>query len=158
MTAHAISKRLGIAVATASVLSLACLMSPVLAGDAGREGTANLVFDCTNYTGAAGSTCTATSSNFAEMPVGTVAYHIQPANIVAGLLDTNVVYDAGNGNRAIGHCTTDLVALTGLCRFTDGTGQLAGFEARFDVGSTGPAIFSVTGPYHFKDIRHFRES
>ena len=158
MTAHVTSKRLGLAVATASVLSLACLMSPVLAGDAGRAGTANLIFDCTNYTGAAGSTCTATSSNFAEMPVGTVAYHIQAANIVPGLLDTNVVYDAGNGNRAIGHCTTDLVSLTGLCQFTDGTGQLAGFEARFDVGSTAPAIFSVTGPYHFKDIHHLRDS
>ena len=158
MTAHVTSKRLGLAVATASVLSLACLMSPVLAGDAGREGTANLMADCSTYTGAAGSFCTVTSSNIAEMPVGTVAYHIQPANIVAGLLDTNVVYDAGNGNRAIGHCTTDLVSLTGLCQFTDGTGQLAGFEARINVAATTPPIYSATGPYRFKDIHHLRDS
>ena len=158
MTAHVTSKRLGLAVATASVLSLACSMSPVLADDTSRDGTGHLTFDCTEYNGSPGSPCTITSSNIPEIPVGTVVYHIQAANIVPNLLDTSVVYDAGDGNRATGHCLFDFVALSGLCQLTDGTGQLAGFEARFDMSSTAPPTFHADGPYLFKDIRHLRDS
>ena len=40
--------------------------------------------------------------------------------IPAGMLDSNVVLDAGNGNRAVGRCTLDLVTGLGLCTFSDG--------------------------------------
>jgi hypothetical protein len=39
----------------------------------------------------------------------------------------------------VGRCTLDLATGLGLCTFYDGTGQLAGFEARVDVTcSAGP--------------------
>jgi hypothetical protein len=141
----------------AAALSLACLVSSAQAGaTAEREGTVQITKDCTSYTGKAGSSCTITSSNIAELPTGTVVYYLQRANIVPGLLDSNVILDAGNGNRATGRCTFDLNSFTGLCQFTDGTGQLAGFEARVDVAATTLPSYSWSGPYHFKDTRGHR--
>ena len=55
-----------------------------------------------------------------------------------GLLDSNIVLDAGNGNRAVGRCTLDLANGLALCLFFDGTGTLAGFNARID-GAPGVA-------------------
>jgi hypothetical protein len=49
------------------------------------------------------------------------------------VLDSNVVLDAGSGNRAVGRCTLDLGTGLGLCTFSDGIGQFAGFRARVDV-------------------------
>jgi hypothetical protein len=142
-----------------AALSLTCLVWSAQAGaHAEREGTVQIIKDCTNYTGNPGSTCTITSSNIAELPIGTVVYYLQAANIVAGLLDSNVILDAGNGNRATGRCTFDLNSFTGLCQFTDGTGQLAGFEARVDVAATTLPSYSWNGPYHFKDMRGHRAS
>jgi hypothetical protein len=131
------------------------LASSVMAGDAGTGGIAQILLDCTNYTGAAGSSCTVSSSNIEEIPVRTVLYHLQAANIVPGLLDTSIVYDAGNGNRMSGHCTTDLVSSIGVCLIMYGSGDLAGIEGYLDIAPVSPPAFSATGPYHFKDINHF---
>ena len=49
------------------------------------------------------------------------------------MLDSNVILDAGGGNRAIGRCTLDLTTGLGLCTFSDGTGNFAGFHARVKV-------------------------
>jgi hypothetical protein len=49
------------------------------------------------------------------------------------LLDSNIVLDAGNGNRAVGRCTLDLATGLGLCTFSDGMGRLSGFNARIRV-------------------------
>ena len=89
--------------------------------------------ECSEYFGAAGGFCTITSSNLGRIKVGSRVYYDQPAGIPAGLLDTNVVLDAGNGNRALGRCTLDLTTFLGLCTFSDGTGQFAGFQARVEV-------------------------
>ena len=89
--------------------------------------------ECTEYFGAAGEFCTITSSNLARIKVGSRVYYDQPAGIPAGLLDSNVVLDAGNGNRALGRCTLDLTTGLGLCTFSDGIGRFAGFNARVQV-------------------------
>jgi hypothetical protein len=89
--------------------------------------------ECSQYTGAAGSFCTFTASNIPEITIGSRVYYDQAAGVPNGLLDSNVVVDAGHGNRALGRCTLDLTTHFGVCTFSDGTGNLTGFHARVDV-------------------------
>src|SRR6185503_5352589 len=106
--------------------------------------------ECSQYTGAAGSFCTITSSNVLGITVGTRVFYDQAAGIPTGLLDSNVVLDAGNGNRAVGRCTLDAATALGLCTFSDGTGTLAGFHARVDVDCTLGCRWD--GSYGFADL------
>lgn len=121
-------------------------------------GIGHLVLNCAAYDGAPGSTCTIETSNVPEIPAGTKIYHFQAANIVPGLLDTNIVYDAGGGNRAVGHCLFDIGAGTGLCDLTDGTGELAGFEARFELANSTSPFVNESGPYRFRNIQQLPEN
>jgi hypothetical protein len=106
--------------------------------------------ECSQYTGAAGSFCTITSSNLARIKVGSTVFYDQAAGIPTGLLDTNVVLDAGNGNRAFGRCTLELTTGLGLCTFSDGTGRFAGFNARVNVsGPTDGVHWHWEGTYSF---------
>jgi hypothetical protein len=89
--------------------------------------------ECSKYTGAAGSFCTITGSNLPEIVVGARVIYDQANGIPAGMLDSNVVLDAGGGNRAVGRCTLDDSNGLGVCTFSDGTGDLAGFHARVKV-------------------------
>jgi hypothetical protein len=121
-------------VAGFAALTLA-LRTGVVSVSASSEGHRELhvTKECSKYTGAPGSHCTITSSNLAEIKVGSSVFYDQAAGIPAGLLDSNVVLDAGNGDRALGRCTLDLTTGLGLCSFSDGTGQFTGFHARVDV-------------------------
>jgi hypothetical protein len=132
------------------VLTLA-LTTGVASVSASSEGERDLHMtkDCSEYSGAAGDFCTITSSNLGRIKVGSRVYYDQPAGIPTGLLDSNVVLDAGNGNRAVGRCTLDLTTFLGLCTFSDGTGRFAGFNARLRVDcSSGPEC-SLDGTYSF---------
>ena len=100
-----------------------------------RNRALHVTKECSEYSGAAGGFCTITSSNLARIKVGSRVYYDQPAGIPAGLLDSNVVLDAGNGNRAVGRCTLDLTTGLGLCTFSDGIGRFAGFNARVQVSA-----------------------
>jgi hypothetical protein len=104
------------------------------------EGTRRLHIrkDCSQYTGLAGSSCTVSASNVAAIPVGSKVFYDQAGNNPAGLLDSNIVLDAGNGNRAVGRCTLDFSTGLALCLFFDGTGTLTGFHARIN-GAPGVA-------------------
>lgn len=116
----------------AGALALSTGVVPLSASpEKGRK--IHITKECSEYTGAAGDWCTVTVSNVGRLPVGTKILYSQAAGVPAGLLDSNVVIDAGDGNRAVGRCTLDLTTGLGLCTFYDGTGQLAGFEARVDV-------------------------
>ena len=118
-------------------LCIAALVSttgaPSVSASSGRSGKLHVTKECSEYTGAAGDWCTFTVSNISQLPVGTKVLYSQAAGVPAGLLDSNVVLDAGDGNRAVGRCTLDLATGLGLCTFYEGTGQLAGFEARAEV-------------------------
>ena len=82
-------------------------------------------------------------------PGRTRVLYSQAAGVPAGLLDSNVVLDAGDGNRAVGRCTLDLATRLGLCTFSDGTGQLAGFQARVDVSYVSGFDWDWNGTYSF---------
>jgi hypothetical protein len=119
-----------------------------------RKGDLHVTKECSQYMGAAGDFCTITSSNLDAIVVGSKVIYDQAAGIPAGLLDSNVVLDAGNGNRAVGRCTLDLGTNLGLCTFSDGTGRFAGFHARVDVSSTDPNLVNYIwdGTYSFSPV------
>jgi hypothetical protein len=123
-----------------------------------RAGDVHIIKECSHYTGAAGSFCTITESNVAEIPAGSRVNYDQgiypPASgsYPGGLLDSNVVLDAGNGNAAIGRCTLDGATNLGVCTFTDGTGNLAGFHARVNIAPTTGVYYSWIGTYHFAEV------
>lgn len=124
-------------------VALALLSAGVAAasGSFGGRGLVRITKECTEYNGAAGAFCTITSSNIAAIPKGSKVLYSQAAGVPANMLDSNIVLDAGNGNRAVGRCTLDLMTGLGLCTFSDGVGRLAGFQARVDVSP--PAAESV---------------
>jgi hypothetical protein len=109
--------------------------------------------ECSAYHGAAGEFCTITSSNLARIKVGSRVYYDQQAGIPPGMLDSNVVLDAGDGNRAVGRCTLDFATGLGLCTFSDGTGRFAGFNARVQVSApSAPGDdWHWEGTYSFSD-------
>ena len=119
--------------ATLSLSPGVASVSAVSASDDQRERPLHLTKECSSYTGLAGSFCTVTSSNLSAIHVGSKVFYDQAAGTPMGLLDSNVVIDAGDGNRAVGRCTLDLSTNLGLCTFSDGTGGLAGFQARVEV-------------------------
>ena len=114
-----------------------------------RRTPIHLTKECSRYTGLAGSYCTITSSNVPEIRAGSRVVYDQAAGIPNGMLDSNVVLDAGSGNRAIGRCTLDFAAASGLCTFSDGTGRLSGFHARVEVSSLGGPQWAWDGTYRF---------
>ena len=121
-----------------------------------KKGDLHVTKECSQYTGAPGSFCTITASNIGPIKVDAKVYYDQAAGIPAGLLDSNVVLDAGAGNRAFGRCSLDLSTGAGLCTFSDGTGQFAGFQARIDVTYPGGTSYDWNGSYSFSP-RHDRD-
>jgi hypothetical protein len=131
-------------------------------GNNERKGTMQIVKSCNTYSGQPGSFCWISQSDLAEIPAnttgtaaGSVNYYTQALGIIPNLVDSNVVLDAGDGNRAVGRCDFDINAGTGLCVYTDGTGTLAGFSARLEItvdDSSVPSYY-LTGPYVFKDTK-----
>jgi hypothetical protein len=103
----------------------------------GKSGFLQVDKECSDYLGQPGQFCTITSSNISQIIPDAMVFYTQPIGVPEGLLDSNVVLDAGYGNRALGRCTVDLATGLGLCTFSDGTGSLAGFQARVDVTPPG---------------------
>ena len=129
----------------------------VFTGNAVRQDASaalHVTKECSQYTGLAGGYCTITSSNLAAIKVGAKVIYVQDqtANSAAGIFATDMFLDAGAGNMAVGHCTLD-AANFGLCTFSDGTGQFAGFQARVAVSgfSTSPTEINYhwDGTYSF---------
>jgi hypothetical protein len=149
------TKLLGsLALAGVIVLTLSRGAAPVSA-QSGRNGQLHATKVCLQYTGLPGGHCTIASSSLAEIVPGSTVYYDQALGIPAGLLDSNVVLDAGNGNRAVGRCTLDLTTALGLCTFSDGTGQFAGFSARVNVSRLGGAdghLWALDGTYSFSPL------
>jgi hypothetical protein len=114
-----------------------------------QGGNLHVMKECSQYTGASGSFCTITASNVGPIKVNSKVYYDQAAGTPAGLLDSNVVLDAGAGNRAFGRCSLDLSTGAGLCTFSDGTGQFAGFQARINVTYLGGPNYGWNGTYSF---------
>ena len=116
---------------TTAVLAFAFVAS--VSAHSERTRDLHMTKECSEWKGGAGDHCTITSSNIGRIKVGSKVYYVQAAGILEGVMDSNIVLDAGNGNRAVGRCTLDQKTGLGLCTFSDGTGRLAGFNARIQV-------------------------
>jgi hypothetical protein len=114
-----------------------------------RSGALHVVRECSQYTGLAGSFCTITSSNLAQIPVGSKVVFASAAN--AYWLSSDVVLSApGSGNNsAVGHCDVNLTTDLGQCTFFGGTGNLTGFQASAVVAYAGGNIWYGDGTYNF---------
>ena len=125
----------------------------ILSADSERKGDLHVTKECSAYNNLAGAYCTITSSNIAAIPAGSRVVYGQAAGIPPGVLDSDVVLDAGSGNRALGHCIIDGTTGAGLCTFSDGTGQFAGFKARVEVSTKNGVNFSWEGTYSFEKVK-----
>jgi len=119
-----------------------------------RSGRLHIMKECSENTGLPGAFCTITFSNLAAIPVGSKVFYDQAGNNIPGVFNSDVVLDAGNGNRAVGRCTLDGVTAVGICTFSDGMGALAGFHARVDVTPATPDLvnYDWRGTYRFAEI------
>ena len=116
-------------------------VQPVAASNA-QNGQLHILKDCSAFATKSLPYCTITSSSLlTHIPTGVVGnpsagsliIYDQPENNWAGMLDSNVVLYIGVGNWATGRCTLNPDGSSGLCTFSGGVGQLAGFTARVDV-------------------------
>jgi len=131
------------AVLVAGVAALAVSLSvrvPSVAASNGGSGPLHVTKNCSNFTGLAGTYCTVTSSNLAEIPMGSTVFYTQATTAAPEsgsiALDSNVVLFIGFGDWAVGRCTLDSRQYPGnygLCTFSNGVGRLAGFTARVEV-------------------------
>ena len=145
-------------VAVMLVASFAALIPALSIGVASvsaspKKGDLHVTKECSQYHGGAGEFCTIKSSNLAEIKIDSIVFYDQAAGIPTGLLDSNVVLDAGNGDRALGRCTLDFSTFRGLCTFSDGTGQLTGFQARVEVSYLSGYDWAWDGTYSFNPVR-----
>ena len=152
-TIFALALVVGVVALTLSLSSGAASVSASTA----RNGDLHVTKECSQYNGNAGDFCTITSSNLAEIVVGTRVNYDQAAGIPAGLLDSNIVLDAGNGNWAVGRCTIyagNILGTVGVCTFSDGTGRFAGFHARVNVSTSDPNFINYNwdGTYGFSPV------
>lgn len=120
-----------------------------------RSGDLHVTKECEEYTGAAGSFCTITSSNVKAIEVGSRVVYAHAAG--ATLLDSDIVLDTpGPGNnKAFGHCTLNLLTGLGLCTFSGGTGKFTGFTATANATpptSDDPVNWHWDGTYSFNSV------
>jgi hypothetical protein len=139
------SKRIVVVIA-AAILLLAGLAPGAAASP--RSGDLHVTKECSEYSGLAGSFCTFTSSNIKAIQRGDRIVYAEAAGSDA--LDTDVVIDAGPGNRATGHCTLVFASLPGRCTFAGGTGVFTHFQASVAVSVDGTGLWHWDGNYSFR--------
>lgn len=117
-----------------------------------RSGALHVTKECTEYTRLAGGFCTITSSNLAEIEVGSKAIYAVASGPT--IVDSDVTLDLpGPGNNAAsGHVVLALAAGLGTVTFSGGTGKFTHFHANVVVTRVGaPALktWSWDGTYSF---------
>jgi hypothetical protein len=112
-----------------------------------RSGDLHVTKECSAYAGLAGDFCTITSSDLDEIEVGSRVVYAQAEG--DGVLDSDIVLEAGPGDSATGHVVLDLAAGTGTVTFSGGTGKFAGFHARADVSGDAAGAWHWAGTYTF---------
>jgi hypothetical protein len=111
----------------------------------------HLTKDCAGVKHVAGNFCTVRSSNVKALKVGSQIFYLQ-AGGKNGLNSDTAIY-AGPGNIAAGHCLLHYATQTGLCTISDGTGTLAGLQARARVthDPSNPDLWHWDGTYSFNN-------
>src|SRR5215831_14189173 len=85
----------------ALILSLSA-GAPSVAASSRRSGQLHIVKDCSAYNLMAGGTCKIVSSNLPEIPAGSLVHYTQAFGILnPAWIDSNVILDAGNGDKAV---------------------------------------------------------
>ena len=114
-----------------------------------QSGDLNVSKECSAYTGQADDFCTITSSNLAQIAVGSRVVYASAA--VGTLLDTDVVLTppGQTSNTASGHCTLNLETGVGQCTFLGGTGAFTSFEADVAVSHLDGPNYAWDGTYSF---------
>jgi hypothetical protein len=144
----------GVLAVSATLFSLVALAVSASAASSQSRSPATTPFhgtkDCSGFTGLVGAFCTIRSSNVKAVKVGSKIFYFQVAGKTA--LDSDIVVYAGPGAVATGHCLLRFATGVGLCTISDGTGTLAGFQARFRVtaDSSIPKLWQLDGTYGFK--------
>jgi hypothetical protein len=154
MKSRLTTKRFALGLLAVAALTFSLTTRTVFLSATEEKGELHTVKECSQYNALPGGFCTFTSSNVALIPPGAKIYYDQAPGIPAGLLDSNVVVDAGAGNRALGRCTLDLSTGAGLCTFSDGTGQFTGFQARLEVSYAGGFDYRWDGTYSIDHDRN----
>ena len=124
-------------------------------GSSPRSGALHVTKECSQYSLAAGSFCTITSSNLSAVKPGSrVVYTSAAGDPTPGVLDSDLVIDGPGGNTAFGHVVLDLPTLTGVVTFSGGTGAFIHFHAG-PIAVACPAFpdCSWDGPYSFTPPR-----
>jgi hypothetical protein len=140
-----------------------------VSAQSGRNGQLHITKNCSADNGNPGDYCTITSSNLSVIPGSSNSAHPAkvfydqaggipnplPITMPLGMLDSNVVLYVGTGDWAVSRCTLDVNNM-GLCTFSDGTGQLTGFNARVTVrpfsSSPSEVDFYWDGTYSFNPL------
>src|ERR1700738_3808372 len=136
------SKKSVISISLGLLAVLAAMTLPMMPRAAQRDerrGELHVTKNCSAYTNDSGSVCTITSSNLAEIEVGSKVLYTQavvgcdigggPYPCLAPLptpeggyisFDSNAVLYVGTGDWAVGRCTLDSTGNHGLCTFSGG--------------------------------------
>jgi hypothetical protein len=111
----------------------------------------HLTKDCSGSKGVAGNFCTIRTSNVKALKVGSKIFYLQASGKTA--LNSDTAIYAGPGNIAAGHCLLRFATGVGLCTISDGTGTLAGLQARARVthDSSISDLWHWDGTYSFSN-------
>jgi hypothetical protein len=130
------------------VLALVFGSSTALAhSGSARSGVLSVTKECSQNHGNAGDFCTITSSNLNVIKPGSRVVYLKAAG--ANGFDTDIVLDAGPGNRAFGHVVLDFATATGTVTLNGGTGHFRHFHARAAVSHTKGFKWAWNGSYRF---------
>ena len=122
-------------------------LAPASASASHRTGSLQLTKECSQFHGQAGGFCTITTSNLKIIKPGSRVIYLKAAGNTG--LDTNIVLDAGHGNKAYGHVVLDFATGTGTVRLNGGTGKFEDFHARAAVSFIAGVDWAWNGTYHF---------
>jgi hypothetical protein len=138
----------GLLLAAVAAGAFAVASSAENTGPSSRSGELHVTKNCRDYTLAAGSFCTITSSNLNAIKVGSRVVYASAANLAAGVLDSDLVIEGPGANSAFGHVKLDLSTLSGVVTFSGGTGEFAHFRAGpLEVACPAFPDCSWDGPY-----------
>ena len=142
---------LGLAAGVALLAALGVFVSTASSQDQLSRGAKafHATKDCSGFTGLVGAFCTIRSSNVKTLKAGSQIFYFQQAGKTA--LDSDIVIYVGPGTVATGHCLLRFSTGKGVCTISDGTGALAGFQARVRVtaDSSIPKLWHWDGTYSF---------
>jgi hypothetical protein len=141
---------LGLLLTVVAAGAFAAASSAGSTGVSARSGALHVTKECHQYTGAAGSFCTITSSNLNAIKVGSnVIYASAAGDPTPGQLNSDLIIDGPGNNTAYGHVVLDISTGTGVVTFSGGTGVFTHFHAQVDVSPLGWPNFAWDGTYSF---------